>query len=394
MLDLDHFKEINDTLGHPVGDSLLIAVAVRLRACIRADATIARLGGDEFAVIELQSNPVIESATLADRILSTLCEPFDLGDHQVATRASIGIAIAPQDGDTSDDILRNADLALYSAKNGGRGTFRFFAPELHRVIHARRSLERDIRNALAGDEFELYYQPIVDLRSGSVSGCEALLRWNHPERGLILPSEFIPLTEETGAIVPLGDWVLRTACAEAAKWASDMKVAINLSAAQFRSKDLVSSVVSALTISGLSHRRLELEVTETSIVNDGEAVFGALRELQELGIQIALDDFGTGYSSLSILQKFPFDKIKIDRSFVNELLSGDEDSRAIARAVVRFAVSLGKTTTAEGVETKEQLEILSAENCTQMQGYFFSKPVRSRETMQIFSRDKKPANAA
>ena len=290
--------------------------------------------------------------------------------------------------------MRNADLALYSAKNGGRGTFRFFAPELHRVIHARRNLERDIRNALAGDEFELYYQPIVDLRSGSVSGCEALLRWNHPERGLILPSEFIPLTEETGAIVPLGDWVLRTACAEAAKWAGDMKVAINLSAAQFRSKDLVSSVVSALTVSGLSHRRLELEVTETSIVNDSDTVFGALRELQELGIQIALDDFGTGHSSLSTLKKFPFDKIKIDRSFVNELMSGDEDLRAIARAVVRFAVSLGKTTTAEGVETKEQLEILSAENCTQMQGYFFSKPVRSRETTQIFSRDKKPANAA
>lgn len=383
MLDLDRFKEINDTLGHPTGDALLQAVAARLCTCIRDTALIARLGGDEFAVIEHMSKPVAEAAALAERIKRALSEPFDLGDHQVITGTSIGIAVAPTDGINSDQILKAADLALYRAKSSGRGTFHFFEPELDQRMHARRNLERDMRHALVSGEFELHYQPFVDLKSGDISGLEALLRWHHPQRGLVSPAEFIPLAEETGLIVPIGEWVLRTACAEAAKWPADLKIAVNLSPAQFRSKELVPVVFGALAASGIGSQRLELEVTETAIMHDSEAVFAALGQLHKLGVRIALDDFGTGYSSLSFLQKFPFDKIKIDRSFVNELLSAKEDSRLIARAVVKFAVSLGKTTTAEGVETKEQLDILREEACTEMQGYYFSRPKCSAEIAQM-----------
>jgi diguanylate cyclase (GGDEF)-like protein len=395
MLDLDRFKEVNDTLGHPAGDTLLQAVAARLRTCIRETALIARLGGDEFAVIEQVENPVIEATALAERIKRALCEPFDLGDHQVITGTSIGIAIAPRDGTDFDEILKGADLALYCAKSRGGGTFCFFEPELDRLMHARRNLERDMRNALVNGEFELHYQPFVDLKSGEISGCEALLRWHHPQRGMVMPAEFIPLAEETGLIVPIGEWVLRTACAEAAKWPANLKIAINLSPAQFRSKELVPAVVGALAISGIAPRRLELEVTETAIMHDSGAVFAALGQVHKLGVRIALDDFGTGYSSLSFLQKFSFDKIKIDRSFVKELLGAKEESRLIARAVVRFAVSLGKTTTAEGVETKEQLDILCAEACTEMQGYYFSRPQQSSDIAQMVrGRVKIPANAA
>jgi diguanylate cyclase (GGDEF)-like protein len=395
MLDLDRFKEVNDTLGHPMGDTLLQAVAARLRGCIRETALIARLGGDEFAVIECVANPVVEATALAERIREALCEPFDLGDHQVTTGASVGIAIAPRDGTDSDEILKNADLALYSAKSGGRGSFRFFEPELDQLMHARRNLERDMRSALANGEFELHYQPFANVKSGELSGCEALLRWHHPQRGLVLPAEFIPLAEETGLIVPVGEWVLRTACAEAAKWPVNLKIAINLSPAQFRSKELVPIIVGALASSGIAPQRLELEVTETVIMHDSEAVFAALGQLHKLGVRIALDDFGTGYSSLSFLQKFPFDKIKIDRSFVDELSGAKEESRLIARAVVRFAASLGKTTTAEGVETQEQLDILRAEACVEMQGYYLSRPIPGSEIAQILhGRVPAAANAA
>jgi len=383
MLDLDRFKEVNDTLGHPAGDTLLQAVATRLRECVRETAFIARLGGDEFAVIEYVADPAAEAAALAEKIRLALGEPFDLGDHQVTTGTSIGIAIAPTDGDDSEKILKSADLALYSAKNGGRGTFRFFEPELDQRMHARRNLERDMRSALVNDEFELYYQPFVDVRSGEICGCEALLRWHHPQRGLVMPGEFIPLAEETGLIVPIGEWVLRAACAEAAKWPVNLKIAVNLSPAQFRSKKLVSVVLDALANSGIAASRLELEVTETVIMHDSEAVFATLVQLHELGVRIALDDFGTGYSSLSFLQKFSFDKIKIDRSFVNDLSDANEESRLFARAVVRFAVSLGKTTTAEGVETREQLDILRADACVEMQGYYFSRPIPGPEVAQI-----------
>jgi len=391
MLDLDRFKEVNDTLGHPAGDTLLRAVAARLLECASETTLIARLGGDEFAVIDYVTNPVVEAIALAERIRKALCEPFDLGHHQVTADTSIGIAIAPRDGSDSDEILKSADLALYSAKNGGRGAFRFFEPELDQLMHARRNLERDMRYALANGEFELYYQPFVNVGTGAVSGFEALLRWHHPQRGLVPPVEFIPLAEETGLIVPLGEWILRAACAEAVKWPAHLKIAINLSPAQFRSKELVSVIVGAMANSGIAPQRLELEVTETVIMHDSEAVFAALAQLRQLGVRIALDDFGTGYSSLSFLQKFPFDKIKIDRSFVSELSSSREESRLIARAVVRFAVSLGKTTTAEGVETKEQLDILRAEACVETQGYYFSRPVQGSMIAQMVRRK---ANAA
>jgi diguanylate cyclase (GGDEF)-like protein len=374
MLDLDRFKEVNDTLGHPAGDKLLQAVAARLRDGVGETASIARLGGDEFAVIEHVTSPIVESTALAERIQQALVRPFDLGGHQVTTGTSIGMALAPRDGIDPDEILKNADLALYSAKSSGRGAFRFFAPELDQRINARRRLEQDLCSALANGEFQLHYQPFADAGSGRIIGCEALLRWHHPERGQVLPGEFIPLAEETGLIVPLGEWVLRTACTEAARWRSDLKIAVNLSPAQFRSKELVSVIVSALATSGLAARRLELEVTETAMMHNSQSVFAVLGQLRELGVEIALDDFGTGYSSLSFLQQFPFDKIKIDRRFVNELLGANEESRLIARAVVRFAASLGKITTAEGVETQEQLDVLRSEACTEFQGYHLCRP--------------------
>ncbi|UQR63785.1 EAL domain-containing protein [Bradyrhizobium sp. C-145] len=387
MLDLDRFKEVNDTLGHPAGDSLLRAVAERLRECTTETALIARLGGDEFAVIDYVTNPAVEAAALAENIRKALCEPFDLGDHRVTVGTSIGIAIAPRDGNDSDVIMKSADLALYSAKSGGRGAFRFFEPELDELMHARRNLERDMRDALAGRQFELHYQPFVGAATGKTIGFEALLRWHHPQRGLVLPSEFIPLAEETGLIVPLGEWVLRTACAEAAKWPAYVRIAINLSPAQFRSTELVPVVVGALASSGIAPHRLELEVTETVIMHDSDAVFAVLAQLRELGVRIALDDFGTGYSSLSFLQRFPFDKVKIDRSFVGELSSARAEAHHLARAVVRFAVSLGKTTTAEGVETKEQLDILREEGCAETQGYYFSRPMPSSDIATMLRED-------
>lgn len=391
MLDLDRFKEVNDTLGHPTGDSLLRAVAARLRECTTETALIARLGGDEFAVIDYVTNPAVEAAALAENIKKALCEPFDLGDHRVTVGTSIGIAIAPRDGNDSDVIMKSADLALYSAKSGGRGAFHFFEPELDQLMHARRNLEREMRKALAQGEFELHYQPFVDVESGQTRGFEALLRWHHPERGLVSPAEFIPLAEETGLILPLGEWVLRAACAEAAKWPPALTIAINLSPAQFRSKELVSIIVGALAASGIAPQRLELEVTETVIMHDSEAVFAALGQLRELGVRIALDDFGTGYSSLSFLQKFPFDKIKIDRSFVSELSRKKGEAHQIARAVVAFAVSLGKTTTAEGVETAEQLDILREEGCAEAQGYYFSRPMPASTIPQLVQRKAKTA---
>ncbi|WP_044586453.1 EAL domain-containing protein [Bradyrhizobium sp. LTSPM299] len=383
MLDLDHFKEVNDTLGHPAGDALLQAVAARLRRCVSETTLIARLGGDEFAVFDYVTDPVADAGLLAEKINKALSGPVDLGHHQVTTATSIGIAIAPRDGADSDEILRSADLALYAAKSGGRGSFRFFEPELDQLLHARRNLEQDMRSALVNGEFELHYQPFIDVASGETCGFEALLRWNHPQRGMVPPAKFIPLAEETGLIVPLGEWILRTACMEAAKWPDDLKIAINLSPAQFKSPELVPVVIHALASAGVAPQRLELEVTETAIMHDSTAVFTALGQLHDLGVRIALDDFGTGYSSLSFLQRFPFDKVKIDRSFVHELAGPADEARRIARAVVRFAVSLGKTTTAEGVETVEQLDILRTEACVEAQGFYFGRPVNGTKVAQL-----------
>jgi diguanylate cyclase (GGDEF)-like protein len=394
MLDLDRFKEVNDTLGHSVGDALLKAVAGRLRACTREAATVARLGGDEFAIIEDVTDAAVEAASLAERIQRELSGVFDLGDHQVIIGTSIGISVAPGDGVDCDDILRNADLALYRAKGEGRGTHRFFEPEMDRLMQERRDLERDMRSALLNGEFELYFQPFVNLAAGDISGCEALLRWHHPRRGLISPADFIPLAEETGVIVSLGEWILRTACREAANWSDRHRIAVNLSPAQLRSSELVAAVMRALADSGIAPHRLELEITESVMMQDSEAAFATLARLHRLGVRIALDDFGTGYSSLSFLQKFPFDRVKIDRSFVHELLDGSAEQRLIARAVVRFAVSLGKTTTAEGVETEEQLDILRAERCTEMQGYYFSRPKRAAEIAALLMAQHEEAASA
>ena len=377
FIDLDRFKSVNDTLGHPVGDALLCAVTKRLQMAVRGADTVARLGGDEFAIIQAGARPT-DATELAGRIIESISRSFDVLGHQVVIGASLGIAMAPTDGAEPDQLLRNADMALYRAKAEGRGTYHFFQPEMDAQMQARRSLELDLRKALAAGEFELYYQPLIDLASDKVSGFEALVRWNHPERGLVGPDDFIPVAEEIGLIVPIGEWVLKQACRDAATWPGKLTVAVNLSAVQFRHPSLALTVVSALGASGLAAARLELEITETVLLQDNRAVLDVLHQIRELGVRISMDDFGTGYSSLSYLRSFPFDKIKIDRSFIREL-GKENDCVAIIRAVTRLGRSLGMITTAEGVETEEQLRFLRDHACDEMQGYYFSKPVPAHE---------------
>jgi diguanylate cyclase (GGDEF)-like protein len=376
VLDLDRFKEVNDALGHPIGDALLKAVARRLRACVRDSDTLARLGGDELCIIQAVADPTADPAALAKRVIEVLSEPFDLQEHHVTVGVSIGIAVTPADGSDADTLIRSADLALYRAKSDGRGRFCFFEHEMDLRMQTRRILERDLRNALIANEFELHYQPLFSLEREAICGCEALLRWNHRTRGMLSPGDFIPLVEETGLIIPIGEWVLRRACAEAATWPHDIKVAVNLSPAQFKCKTLVEAIVAALAASGLNPQRLELEITETVMLEDTDGAFATLQRLRNLGVRIALDDFGTGYSSLSNLRKFSFDKIKIDRSFVGDLGQADVDALAVVRSMVQLGASLGIATTAEGVETREQLDQLRAEGCTEIQGHYFS-PARS-----------------
>ena len=383
MLDLDRFKEVNDTLGHPVGDALLKAVAQRLRACLRETDMLARLGGDELCIVQRVTDPSMEAAALANRVQGAIRAPFDLGDHHVTVGVSIGIAIAPADGDDPDQLMRHADLALYRAKSEGRGVYCFFEREMDARMQARRILERDLRNALAEREFELRYQPVFSLERNEVCGFEALLRWNHPTRGMVFPSDFIPLAEDTGLIIPIGEWVLRQACAEAATWPHEIKLAVNLSPAQFKCRSVVQSVVSALAASSLSADRLELEITESVMLKDSEEAFSTLMQLRDLGVRIALDDFGTGFSSLSNLRKFPFDKIKIDRSFVRDLSHVNVSALAVMRSMTQLGISLGIAITAEGVETKDQLEQLRAEGCTEIQGYYFSPPTPASEIAEL-----------
>jgi diguanylate cyclase (GGDEF)-like protein/PAS domain S-box-containing protein len=372
-LDLDHFKSVNDTLGHPVGDRLLQAVAERLGQAVGDDGMVARLGGDEFAVIQTAIDGPNDAGGLASRLIKAVSAVYDIQGHEVVVGASIGIALAPGDGDAAEALLRNADMALYRAKAEGRGTSHFFEPEMDRKIQARRVLELDLRKAFANGEFELFYQPLINLATNDVSAFEALLRWRHPERGMVSPAEFIPLAEEIGLIVPLGEWVLRQACSQAATWPGDLKVAVNLSPAQFRSRGVVQAVMSALAHSRLPPQRLELEITESVLLGETDANLATLHRLRELGARISMDDFGTGYSSLSYLRSFPFDKIKIDRSFVRELVERP-DCVAIIRAVAGLGASLGIATTAEGVETQEQLDRLRIEGCTEVQGFLFSPP--------------------
>jgi diguanylate cyclase (GGDEF)-like protein len=372
-LDLDRFKDVNDAHGHPVGDLLLKAVAGRLRQCIRDVDTVARLGGDEFAIMQAGASQPTDATALASRLIEVIGAPYELGGHQAVVELSIGIALAPGDGLDPDELLKNADMALYRAKSDGHGLYRFFESEMDARMQSRRRLEIDLRRAIANSEFELFYQPLVDVQTEHVTGFEALIRWHHPERGLILPLDFIPVAEETGLIVPIGDWVLRQACAEAVTWPRAVNIAINLSPIQFKNKTLLLSVVSALAASGLSASRLELEITESVLLQDGDATLAILHALRELGIRISMDDFGTGYSSLSYLRKFPFDKIKIDQSFIFDM-SDHSDGLAIVRAVIAMGSGLGIATTAEGVETSEQFKQLKLEGCTEVQGYLFSPP--------------------
>jgi diguanylate cyclase (GGDEF)-like protein len=377
-LDLDRFKEVNDTLGHPAGDELLGAAAERLQQCVRDIDTIARLGGDEFAIIQTAVKHPEDVLALVDRILEAINRPFEVEGHEVNVGASIGIAVAPTDGDSADQLLKHADLALYDAKMGGRRMYRFFEPKMNARVQARRNLELDLRGALARGEFELYYQPAVNIATRQVSGFEALIRWNHPARGVILPGEFIPLAEEIGLINPIGEFVLRQACSEAAKWPEHLHMAVNVSAAQFKDRGFVQFVANTLATSRLNANRLEIEITESVSLDDDEATLATLRQLHGLGVRIALDDFGTGYSSLSYLRSFPFDKMKIDRSFVMELGSRP-DCAAVVRALASLASSLGMITTAEGVETEQQLEHLKNEGCAEAQGYVFCKPCPARD---------------
>ncbi len=390
-IDIDEFKSVNDSLGHLIGDELLKSVAVSLNRCVRAPDFVARLGGDEFAIVQSAVKSAADVTDLVDRVFDAIREPFECLGHQLTTDASIGIALAPGHGGDLDHILKNADLAMYAAKSAGRRTYRFFEPAMDAQVKARRRLELDLRQAIAEEALEVYYQPCVSLADNSITGCEALVRWRHPQRGMISPAEFIPIAEETGLINQLGEWVLTTACAEATRWPDDIRVAVNVSPVQFRSGTLALKIVAALAASGLPASRLELEITEAVLIRDDEAALAILHQLRGIGVRIALDDFGTGYSSLSYLQRFPFDKIKIDRCFVNDITEPGGSS-GIVRAVVNIAAERHMTTTAEGVETQQQQELLRALGCSEMQGYLFSRPKPAAEVRQLFlARDQRPA---
>jgi diguanylate cyclase (GGDEF)-like protein/PAS domain S-box-containing protein len=392
-LDLDHFKSVNDTLGHPIGDTLLKLVADRLRGCTREPDTIARLGGDEFAIIMTQLQQPSDAAALAKRIRDSVMRPYQIDGHQIISDISIGISIAPIDGTEPDRLMKNADLALYGAKSEGRGTYRFFEQEMDTRMKARRDLEMDLRNALANNQLELYYQPLVNLQTNEISAFEALLRWNHPTRGMISPADFIPIAEETGLIIPIGDWVVVTACEQAVNWPDHVKVAVNLSPAQLKNRNLVKVVSTALAESGMAANRLQLEITESLLMQNTFSTLATLHELRKLGVQIAMDDFGTGYSSLSYLRSFPFDKIKIDRSFIQDLSNGAEPL-AIVNAVAGLAKCLNMVSTAEGVETQQQFDALQAVGCTEMQGYLFSKARPAGEIAQFFAEHETSVDAA
>ena len=372
-LDLDRFKAVNDALGHAAGDALLRAVAQRLRDCTRETDLIVRLGGDEFVIVQEHSSQPADSASLAQRLIETLSAPYEIEQQRVTIGTSIGIALSEGCSSDGGTLLKCADLALYRAKADGRGTFCYFESEMDEAVQTRRMLELDLRQALANDEFEVFYQPLVVASSCEISGFEALLRWRHPARGLISPAVFIPLAEDLGLITAMGEWTLRQACADAAGWPETLKVAVNLSPIQFRGQTLVSHVANALALSGLPASRLELEITESMLLQDDDRVLATLHELHGLGARIAMDDFGTGYSSLSYLRRFPFDKIKIDQSFVRSMIQ-HEDSRAIIRAIIGLGRSLGMTINAEGVETPDQLAALQAEGCGELQGFLFSQP--------------------
>ncbi len=388
-IDIDEFKSVNDTLGHQAGDALLKSVGASLCRMAQPNEFIARLGGDEFAIMQTAVKNQAETIDLVTRVFEAIRAPFECLGHQVTTDASIGIAVAPRHGADLDHILKNADLAMYAAKSAGRRTWRFFEPAMDARVKARRKLEIDMRQALADDAFEVYYQPFVSLEDNRVTGCEALVRWRHPERGMISPAEFIPLAEETGLINELGEWVLNTACRDAMTWPEEFKLAVNVSPVQFKSGTLALKIAAALAASRLSPRRLELEITEAVLIRDDDAALAVLHQLRAIGVQIALDDFGTGYSSLSYLQRFPFDKIKIDRCFVNDIATRGGSS--IVQAVVNIAAARNMMTLAEGVEKTEQRELLRTLGCKEMQGFLFSRPVPATEILRLLQSPKRAA---
>ncbi|MEP7239508.1 MAG: EAL domain-containing protein [Devosia sp.] len=380
LIDVDHFKEVNDTLGHPIGDSLLKATARRLEDCIRATDMLARLGGDEFVIIA-EGADGREAARLAQRFADAASTPHHVDDELIRLGASIGIALADGSEQDADRVFRNADIALYAAKADARGGYRVFEAAMEAGMQERQSLRADLRAALQNHEFELHYQPQVDLRTERVSGFEALLRWNHPTRGLVLPDAFIPIAEESGLIIAIGEWVLNTACAEAMKWPEEISVAVNLSTRQFASGDIAALVSRALRQSGLSAGRLELEITESVLFKKSTANLEMLYRLRGLGVRIALDDFGTGYSSLAYLQQFPFSKIKIDRSFVSGLPLSDA-SQAIVRSVIGLGMALNMRVTAEGVETSAQYDWVKL-GCSEAQGFYLSRPVPAADVLAV-----------
>jgi diguanylate cyclase (GGDEF)-like protein len=384
-IDIDEFKSVNDSLGHLIGDELLKSVAVSLSRCIGDAGFVARLGGDEFAIVQTGVVSTEDVIDLVTRAFEAIRTPIECLGHQLTADASIGIALAPKHGIDLDRILKNADLAMYAAKTAGRRTYRFFDPEMDAQARARRELEVDLRQAIAANALEVYYQPCISLQDGRITGCEALLRWRHPERGMVSPADFIPIAEETGLINELGEFVLSTACNEAAGWPEDIHLAVNVSPVQFKSGTLALKIMSALAISGLSAGRLELEITEAVLIRDDEAALAILHQLRAIGVRIALDDFGTGYSSLSYLQRFPFDKIKVDRSFVRDISEPGNGSSSIVQAVVNIAAARHMTTTAEGVETEAQRQLLHRLGCSEMQGWLFSAAKPAEEIRELFA---------
>ncbi len=385
FLDLDRFKGINDTLGHQIGDFLLQEIARRLQSLLRTNEVLARLGGDEFALVvpSVKSRPALEE--LAKCMIEAAQEPFDIGGHRICSGISIGIAIGPCDGKDSDDLLVAADLALYAVKAQGRGNYKFYDAAMNRELKERRQLEIDLREAIERNELELYYQPILNLRSNIITGFEALARWRHPLNGMVPPTVFIPLAEDTGLIQPLGEWALREACRSAVHWPRNLKIAVNFSPTQFSNPDLSEIVGRILAETGLEAHRLELEITEGIFMANNESTLSTLRQLKQLDVCISLDDFGTGYSSLSYLRSFPFDKIKVDRSFVSDLAEGTEHV-VIVQAVVSIARALGMTTLAEGIETVGQHEFLAALDCDEGQGYLFSPPVPIEKVPEMITK--------
>ncbi len=383
-IDLDHFKPVNDMYGHPTGDRILQAVTERLQNLVGPNDLVARVGGDEFVILQSDQPQPASSRQLGNRIIQRLREPFPIDDQVLHIGGSVGVSMAPYDADNAEDLIKNADLALYGAKSNGRGVLRYFEPEMESAVRTRRVLEAELRLAVECEAFELHYQPVMDLIADRIVSFEALIRWQHPTMGPMRPDQFIPLAEETGLIVPIGRWVLHEACKQAVTWNSDISLAVNVSPLQLRDRSLFSTVHDALQDSGLSPERLELEITENALIADTSLTIGLLHQIRDLGVRIAMDDFGTGYSSINYLRKFPFDKIKIDRSFV----SGSDhksESTALVKMIASLGISLGVKTTAEGVETSGEMESVRSAGCSEIQGYLLSKPIPASAVRELLS---------